>query len=148
MKKLVALLLAMLLLASVALAEVITIEGTSLSLDIGDLVEFELDEEDDEDAVMVFGDEDETVECIVFVYPAEGDTLADIEAELAEEENIQAGYTTINGIEAYYCNYVEDGENYLEYFVIDGENIVLFSFWLGNEEGAALQAAVMNTLTK
>lgn len=151
MKKLISLLLVCLMLASVcAVAEYTCIPDTSLKLDLGDMFEYELDWEDIEnDAVMIFGDEDETVECYVFVYEMEGYTLADIEEEFSEEEGILAmGYTSINGVDALYMVLDDDGENYVVYFILDGDNVVEINFWYEDEDAAQLTGVVMATITR
>lgn len=146
MKKFTALMIALMLFCSCALAEIMTIDETNLTFDLCGMELWDFDEEDEE-VVMVFGDEAETVECFVMLFDATDLTLADIEAEQAEEDNIAMGYTTINGIQAFYCAYQEDGENYLEYYIIDNDVLVCFSFWYADDAAGQLTANVMNTLS-
>lgn len=150
MKKLTALILVCLLLCSCALAEVVQFADAGLTLDIGSTTILELDDdEEDEDIALIFVNDTETLECYVYVYEADGDTLADIAADLAEDPGTaDSGYTTINGVNAYYWLGKMDGEDYIEYYTLENDVVTMFSFFYADEAAAQLSAAIMNTLTK
>ena len=152
MKKFLALLLAVMMMASVALADAIKLEGTTLSLTWDDAVEYELEAEDAEEGIVaVFGNEDETLVFTVYVEEFDG-TLADIEAEY--NEGIEGltidgtGYATINGIECFLAVESEDGENYNMCYVMDGSNLVTIEIWYANDEASTLSGTVMATLAR
>lgn len=149
MKKLFALLLAVVMvwMAVSALAEIEMIGDTRLSLDLGDLMIYELYEDEiDDDAVLCFGTEDERMVCVVYEYDDEGLTLQDIEESMREEEDVTAsGYTTINGIECFCIVGTDETGDYVIYFTILDEEIVQFAFSY-EEDTAELTGVVMNTL--
>ena len=152
MKKFLALLLAVALMASVALADAVKLEGTALSLTWDDAVEYELEAEDIEDGIVAaFGNEDETLFFTVYVEEFDG-TLADIEAEYAEGVEgltiASTGYTNINGIDCFFSIESEDGENYIMYYVMDDANLVTIEIWYANDDAGALSGSVMATLAR
>ena len=151
MKKLVALMLVVLmtLTMTAAVAEIEMIGDTNLSLDLGDLEIYELTDEDAEDGVVLFfGDEDESMLCLVMTYDAEGLTLQELAEEVMEDdETITAsGYTTINGIECFCVVSADDEGNYVVYLTVVDDTAVQF-FFAYEEDSAELTGVVMNTLT-
>lgn len=152
MKKLIALAFtALLLLTTVpAFAELMTIPETNLKLDLGEMQAYELSQEDiDDSAVLSFGNQNDTVQAVAYVFEAEDVTLASLKEELEEDETTTAiGYTTINGVEALYWVCVEDGENYVCYFIMDGYNVVQIDFWYADHAAAQETGMVMATLCR
>lgn len=127
-----------------------SIPGTGLTLNLTGLTLLELDADQlDDDMVLWFINDEESLICYTWVYAADDYTLADMADELADEEGcISSGYTTINGIDAYYWVGNDDGDTLVEYYVIDGENIVQISFVCENDAASQLSGQIMNTLTK
>lgn len=154
MKKIIAMLLAMMLVLSFAMvpamAEAVAIGETNLTLDLGDLEEYELEDEDlEEGIIMVVGNEEETLEIVVMAYDAEGATLEDVQASMAEDTEsgiTGSGTTTINGVDAFFMTITDGEDNYIVYFVLDGEIMLEITVWYADDAAGALSSEVMNTL--
>lgn len=149
MKKIISLVMAalMAMIAVSALAETEMIGNSRLSLDLSGLEIYELDEEDiEDDAVLCFGNEEETMVCYVYEYASDGYTLQELEAEVLQEETgvTASGYTTINDIECF-CMVIDDEGNYVVYFAIVDDEILQFEFEY-QDDTAELTGVVMNTL--
>lgn len=130
---------------------VTAIDRSSLRIDLSGMYLLTLDQDDkDDDMVLWFVNDEETLDCCVWVYTADGYTLADMANELAEsgDECTSCGYTTINGIEAYYWVGPDDGDTLVEYFIIDGKMIVQLSFDCEDDAALQLSGQIMNTLSK
>ena len=152
MKKFVALLLAamMLLLTVSALAEVVTIEGTSLQLDIGDMEVQDMDDDDfDEDCVLWLVNDDDTLECMIYVYDAEGAATEDLEELMSDMEGVTAsGFTTINGVDTFFQVVTDDEEQYVLYYIIDDDMCAEIIFWYADDTAAQQSGEIMATITR
>lgn len=149
MKKLLALLLACLLICPAALADVdYLLEDSGLTLTVPDaMTEQEPEEDDDEDLLLACVNEDETLLMLIFCTEAEGLTLDDVQEILSEDGTVSFyGVTIINGVETVYALGEEDGSAYVAYFHVSGAALTQFMFWYMDEEAANLSGEIMATL--
>lgn len=149
MKKLLALLLACLLICPAALADVdYLLEDSGLTLTVPDaMTEQEPEEDDDEDLLLACVNEDETLLMLIFCTEAEGLTLDDVQEILSEDGTVSLyGVTIINGVETVYALGEEDGSAYVAYFHVSGAALTQFMFWYMDEEAANLSGEIMATL--
>lgn len=149
MKKLLALLLACLLICPAALADVnYLLEDSGLTLTVPDaMTEQEPEEEDDEDLLLACVNDDETLLMLIFCTEAEGLTLDDVQEILSEDGTVSLyGVTIINGVETVYALGEEDGTAYVAYFHVSGAALTQFMFWYMDEEAANLSGEIMATL--
>lgn len=152
MKKLVSLLLAAMLALTAlpALAQTEMLGDTGLSLDLTDLELLDLTDEDaDEDIVLAFCNEDESMQGVVYVYSADDASLQEWESYILEglEGVTASGYTTINGIECFCVILSDSGDDFVIYFAIVDGDMIQFDFTYADDAAAALTGTVMNTLT-
>ncbi len=149
MKKLLALLLACLLICPAALADVdYLLEDSGLTLTVPDaMTEQEPEEDDDEDLLLACVNDDETLLMLIFCTEAEGLTLDDVQEILSEDGTVSLyGVTIINGVETVYALGEEDGSAYVAYFHVSGAALTQFMFWYMDEEAANLSGEIMATL--
>lgn len=149
MKKLLALLLACLLICPAALADVdYLLEDSGLTLTVPDAItEQEPEEDDDEDLLLACVNDDETLLMLIFCTEAEGLTLDDVQEILSEDGTVSLyGVTIINGVETVYALGEEDGSAYVAYFHVSGAALTQFMFWYMDEEAANLSGEIMATL--
>lgn len=149
MKKLLALLLACLLIRPAALADVdYLLEDSGLTLTVPDaMTEQEPEEDDDEDLLLACVNDDETLLMLIFCTEAEGLTLDDVQEILSEDGTVSLyGVTIINGVETVYALGEEDGSAYVAYFHVSGAALTQFMFWYMDEEAANLSGEIMATL--
>lgn len=149
MKKLLALLLACLLICPAALADVdYLLEDSGLTLTVPDaMTEQEPEEDDDEDLLLACVNDDETLLMLIFCTEAEGLTLDDVQEILSEDGTVSLyGVTIINGVETVYALGEEDGAAYVAYFHVSGAALTQFMFWYMDEEAANLSGEIMATL--
>lgn len=149
MKKLLALLLACLLICPAALADVdYLLEDSGLTLTVPDaMTEQEPEEDDDEDLLLACVNDDETLLMLIFCTEAEGLTLDDVQEILSEDGTVSLyGVTIINGVETVYALGEEDGTAYVAYFHVSGAALTQFMFWYMDEEAASLSGEIMATL--
>lgn len=149
MKKLLALLLACLLICPAALADVdYLLEDSGLTLTVPDaMTEQEPEEDDDEDLLLACVNDDETLLMLIFCTEAEGLTLDDVQEILSEDGTVSLyGVTIINGVETVYALGEEDGTAYVAYFHVSGAALTQFMFWYMDEEAANLSGEIMATL--
>lgn len=149
MKKLLALLLACLLICPAALADVdYLLEDSGLTLTVPDaMTEQEPEEDDDEDLLLTCVNDDETLLMLIFCTEAEGLTLDDVQEILSEDGTVSLyGVTIINGVETVYALGEEDGTAYVAYFHVSGAALTQFMFWYMDEEAANLSGEIMATL--
>lgn len=156
MKKLIAMLLAVMLVMSFcmvpAMAEAVALGETNLVMDLGDLDECELTDEDIEEGVILFlTNEEETLEIVVACYEADvtlEDLYAELEEEAKDEENGITAYgtTTINDVEACFETIADGEDNFILYYIVDGENMVMISVWYADEDAGSLSAEIIGTL--
>ena len=149
MKKLLALLLACLLICPAALADVdYLLEDSGLTLTVPDaMTEQEPEEDDDEDLLLACVNDDETLLMLIFCTEAEGLTLDDVQEILSEDGTVSLyGVTIINGVETVYALGEEDGSAYVAYFHVSVAALTQFMFWYMDEEAANLSGEIMATL--
>ena len=149
MKKLLALLLACLLICPAALADVdYLLEDSGLTLTVPDaMTEQEPEEDDDEDLLLACVNDDETLLMLIFCTEAEGLTLDDVQEILSEDGTVSLyGVTIINGVETVYALGEEDGSAYVAYFHVSGAALTQFMFWYMDKEAASLSGEIMATL--
>ena len=149
MKKLLALVLACLLICPAALADVdYLLEDSGLTLTVPDaMTEQEPEEDDDEDLLLACVNDDETLLMLIFCTEAEGLTLDDVQEILSEDGTVSLyGVTIINGVETVYALGEEDGTAYVAYFHVSGAALTQFMFWYMDEEAANLSGEIMATL--
>ena len=149
MKKLLALLLACLLICPAALSDVdYLLEDSGLTLTVPDAMpEQEPEEDDDEDLLLACVNDDETLLMLIFCTEAEGLTLDDVQEILSEDGTVSLyGVTIINGVETVYALGEEDGSAYVAYFHVSGAALTQFMFWYMDEEAANLSGEIMATL--
>lgn len=149
MKKLLALLLACLLICPATLADVdYLLEDSGLTLTVPDaMTEQEPEEDDDEDLLLACVNDDETLLMLIFCTEAEGLTLDDVQEILSEDGTVSLyGVTIINGVETVYALGEEDGTAYVAYFHVSGAALTQFMFWYMDEEAANLSGEIMATL--
>lgn len=149
MKKLLALLLACLLICPAALADVdYLLEDSGLTLTVPDaMTEQEPEEDDDDDLLLACVNDDETLLMLIFCTEAEGLTLDDVQEILSEDGTVSLyGVTIINGVETVYALGEEDGTAYVAYFHVSGAALTQFMFWYMDEEAANLSGEIMATL--
>ena len=149
MKKLLALLLACLLICPAALADVdYLLEDSGLTLTVPDaMTEQEPEEDDDEDLLLACVNDDETLLMLIFCTEAEGLTLDDVQEILSEDGTVSLnGGTILNGVETVYALGEEDGTAYVAYFHVSGAALTQFMFWYMDEEAANLSGEIMATL--
>lgn len=149
MKKMLALLLACLLICPAALADVdYLLEDSGLTLTVPDaMTEQEPEEDDDEDLLLACVNDDETLLMLIFCTEAEGLTLDDVQEILSEDGTVSLyGVTIINGVETVYALGEEDGTAYVAYFHVSGTALTQFMFWYMDEEAANLSGEIMATL--
>lgn len=149
MKKLLALLLACLLLCPAVLADTdYLLEDSGLTLTVPDtMTEQEPDEEDDEELLLACVNDDETLLMMIFCTEAEGLTLESVQELLSEDASVSNyGVTIINGVETVFAVGEEDGTAYVAYFHVSDTVLTEFMFWYADDDAATLSGEIMATL--
>lgn len=153
MKRIIALTIAlMLLLCTFASAEIFELEKTHFTVNLPSGIEvFELSKEDKEDDMVAsFGTEESSMEMCIYVYPNEDEwTVEELAEAFQEDEGVEScGTTNINGIDAAYEVFNEEDSVYINYYIVDGENLVEMLFYIGEEDVKTLSQEIMNSLQK
>lgn len=123
------------------------IPGTGFTMDLTSTYLLDAADLDDDEAVLWFANDDDTLDAIVWVFDADGATLAEYyDILLAEDAYTNSGFTNINGADAIYLVSNEDADTLIEYFLQDANNIVQLSFLCSTPDAAQLSGEIMNTL--
>lgn len=158
MRKTIAMLCAFLLVCALgsvpALAEATALGESSLVMDQDQLMEYEFTEEDIEEGIfLILSNEEDTLE-IVFSklelqIPVE-EFFAQLEADAQDPEKgiTSYGTTAIHDVDAYFQTLTVDEENYILYFLLDGEDMVQITIWYADEEAGDLSAEIIGTLER
>lgn len=159
MKKILAFLVAFacLMTMTVAMADqTVSLGSTSFKLTMGDQFESDtLSDEEINDGVVAYYTGD-VIDFAVYQIAVEGETMEEFIAYEVEDFGsivLQHGTdAVINGIPAGYMVYaISDEEGITEaidYYVTEGDSIIIIEFYLPTEADSQLAADIMNTLTK